>query len=41
MCARCRVEAEWQDYDTRECVADRRKLEAYERHMVQRDAPLF
>jgi hypothetical protein len=41
MCARCRVEAGWVDYDTRECIADRRRLEAYERHMVERDAPLF
>lgn len=41
MCARCRLEAGWEDYDTRQCRSDRRVLDFYERHMIERDAPLF
>lgn len=41
MCARCRVEAGWQDHDTRECAADPRKLAFHEAYMVERDTPLF
>lgn len=41
LCARCRVEAGWNDYDTQECRTDARKLEFYEKQMREREPGLF
>lgn len=41
LCATCRVASDWDDYDTRECRADAKKLAFHEAYMRERDAGLF
>jgi hypothetical protein len=41
LCARCRVEAGWNDFDTSECRNDGRKFSFHEAYMQEREPGLF
>ena len=41
LCARCRVSAGWQDYDTQRCREDAETLAFHEAYMQDRDPALF
>lgn len=41
LCARCRVDAGWKDFDTEECRTDPKKLAFHEQYMTDRDPVLF
>ncbi len=41
MCARCRVDAGWKDFDTEQCRTDPNKLAYHERYITDRDPVLF
>lgn len=41
LCARCRVDAGWRDYDTQQCRDDATTLAFHEAHMQDRDSALL